>query len=237
MRYMGGKVKMAKYLYPHMASDIERLGRYWEPFVGGGGMLVHVAKHAGTHVKMMASDSFIPVVELLRKVGQGWTPPTTVAEELYRDVKSNKDAYPLELQGFLATACSFAGRPWEGYARCKRGDNYAEQGSAALVRGRSELARATYAYGDYRGFILPADKTVIYCDPPYCATKGYGGSFDSAEFYAWCRSAASDGHIVYVSEYSAPEDFELVFEKERRQGLRHRGGAMTKTECLYRVSR
>lgn len=235
MQYMGGKVRMAKHLYPHMAADIERLGRYWEPFVGGGGMLAHVAKHAGPHVDMLASDAFAPVVELLRRVGQGWVPPSSVTVEFYNEVKNNRDRYPLEIQGFLATACSFSGKPWRGYARSATRRDYAASCCRALLGDADALARVRYAYGDYRSFLFPADRSVIYCDPPYAGATGYDIEFDSGKFYEWCRAAALDGHSVYVSEYSAPGDFELLYEQARKQGLRGSGANTVRVERLYRI--
>lgn len=55
---------------------------------------------------------------------------------------------------------------------------------------------------------------VVYCDPPYDGTDGYGSSpFDSSAFWEWCRSRS---YPVYVSEYKAPEDFVSIWSKEKR---------------------
>lgn len=51
---------------------------------------------------------------------------------------------------------------------------------------------------------------IVYCDPPYSNKRqdSYKG-FDSKSFYEWAR------HIpCYISEYSAPDDFECVWEKK-----------------------
>ena len=44
---------------------------------------------------------------------------------------------------------------------------------------------------------------IIYCDPPYKSTKGYGREFDFAGFYSWCEHQANP---VFISEYTMPED-------------------------------
>ena len=52
------------------------------------------------------------------------------------------------------------------------------------------------------------DGDVIYCDPPYADTQGYSkDGFNHAEFWQWVRDCP---HCVIVSEYSAPEDIQLI---------------------------
>ena len=53
------------------------------------------------------------------------------------------------------------------------------------------------------------------CDPPYQGTTGYKtGAFNHEEFFDWCRKMKAKGNSVFVSEYNAPEDFELVWQGE-----------------------
>jgi len=57
--------------------------------------------------------------------------------------------------------------------------------------------------------------SLIYCDSPYQGTSGYKtGSFDHNEFFQWCRDMKSKGNIIFVSEYNAPDDFEVVWQGE-----------------------
>lgn len=79
------------------------------------------------------------------------------------------------------------------------------------------------------------EESIIYCDPPYANTTKYKDKFDSEKFYEWCRQRKSDGHTVFVSEYTAPEDFELVFEKEQSSALPVNTSSLIRTERLYRV--
>ena len=48
---------------------------------------------------------------------------------------------------------------------------------------------------------------IIYCDPPYKDTTGYGedcaGPFCHDEFYSWCEAQKLP---VYISEYQMPEE-------------------------------
>ena len=57
--------------------------------------------------------------------------------------------------------------------------------------------------------------SIIYNDSPYQGTTGYKtGQFNHEEFFDWCRLMKSRGNVVFVSEYNAPEDFELVWQGE-----------------------
>lgn len=49
--------------------------------------------------------------------------------------------------------------------------------------------------------------------------QGGGGVFNHEEFFEWCRQTAKNGNLVYVSEYNAPEDFELVWQGEVKAGF------------------
>jgi DNA adenine methylase len=58
---------------------------------------------------------------------------------------------------------------------------------------------------------------VIYCDPPYANTKQYGYAnqekMDYDHFWNWVRELSKDNY-VFVSEQSAPDDFEIIWEQE-----------------------
>lgn len=60
----------------------------------------------------------------------------------------------------------------------------------------------------------PIAETIIYCDPPYKGTTGYGkASFNSDSFFEWC---AKNEYNVFVSEYAEIEDLHKIFEVKKR---------------------
>ena len=62
---------------------------------------------------------------------------------------------------------------------------------------------------------VDVETCLIYCDPPYQGTTGYKtGTFNHEEFFDWCRKMKAKGNSVFVSEYNAPDDFELVWQGE-----------------------
>ncbi len=55
--------------------------------------------------------------------------------------------------------------------------------------------------------------SVVYCDPPYKDTACYGVEFSHDDFYKWLRNV---NHPVFISEYSMPDDFIAIAQKEKR---------------------
>jgi len=101
--------------------------------------------------------------------------------------------------------------------------------------GKSErLQPITVTNKDYRDVEIAPD-SVAYCDIPYDTKDGghYGAEFDHAAFWEWARTR---DFPVYVSEYSGPEDFEAVWEKEIVCGMTRKkgeGGGIYRTEKLF----
>lgn len=86
-------------------------------------------------------------------------------------------------------------------------------------------------HGDYRDAEIPTGSTVIYCDPPYKDTGGYGIEFDFDEFRSW---AAAYPHQLFVSEYSMPTDaFVSVWETVKQVTYAAQTNSLYRTEHLY----
>ena len=82
---------------------------------------------------------------------------------------------------------------------------------------------------DYRNYVHQ-DGDVVYCDPPYEGTSGYGREFDHEAFWQWCRTR---DFPVYVSEYRAPEDFISIWYKEKRRLFNPSGLSENAIEHLF----
>lgn len=97
------------------------------------------------------------------------------------------------------------------------------------VQGALETAKM-----DYRELTIN-DGDVVYCDPPYEGTHGYGMEFDHAAFIEWCHGLAARGIPVYVSEYKQPDDrFTEVASWQKMSGASGQGSKRT-TERLFRA--
>jgi len=236
MKYMGSKRRIAKYILPIMLR--ERKGMPWvEPFVGGANMIDKVL----TGVRI-GSDAHKYLIDLLIAIRDGWIPPEIVTEEEYKKIKTNPGLYESRLVGFVGFGCSFGGKWWNGYARDRMNSktNFARMAKNNLLKQASSLKGIDFRNCSYDKLILPPEPCLIYCDPPYSKTSKYKGieTFDSNKFYQWCRDRKEEGHTVFVSEYNAPDDFELVWQMEitcaiNNQKTKNRN--TKRTEKLYRV--
>lgn len=233
MKYQGSKWLIAKYILPIILKERGENQTYVEPFVGGANMIDKVKTG-----HRMGFDSNHYVIEVFKALQRGWSPPTNISESIWRDIKGNKSKYPPELVGFVGICCSFGGKWFNGYAHPDKrdGKNRALVGTNNLLKQTPNIQDVEFDSCRYEivDFFIP-NNSLIYCDPPYNNTTKYKDSFDSELFYDWCRMMVKKGHTVFVSEYSAHFDFELVFEKGHLTTLSSKCNKSIRYERLYRV--
>jgi DNA adenine methylase len=233
VQYLGGKSRLAKKFAPILdAALLTKEGRLVEPFVGGFNIVP-----ALTEVKEAVCTDIHPgLIRMYQALQDGWQPPTDVSEEEHAEAKALDDKSARS--AFISFACSFSGMEWSGYARGgKRANgeprNYAAEGARSLT---SKFPMVTPCLFKCLSFsdIPELKPAVFYCDPPYRGTTGYKtGAFDHARFDSWCESLVECGHDVFVSEFNAPEHWDVVWQIERKI---HIGGKKTKTDKLFRVT-
>lgn len=225
MQYMGSKSAIAKYLLPFMLPH-RTCGMLWvEPFVGGANMIDKVGG------PRLGCDSHRFLIALLRAVQSGWVPPSTVTKEEYYDIKANPHEFQDHVVGFVGFLCSFGGKWWGGYAQNKKGTNYAATGSKVLTRQATNLCDVTFLNQSYDELEL-GSKSLIYCDPPYAGTTNYESKFSHDKFWDWCRKQKQDGHVIFVSEYNAPDDFHLLTTIQHKTRL-DKNAQYPRIEKLY----
>lgn len=232
MKYMGSKARHAKELLPIILKDRKEGQWYVEPFVGGANM---IDKVGGNRI---GADFNEYVASLWKAVSDGWTPPAFVSEEDYEYAKSSDSkAY----KGYVGFALSFGGKFFGGYRRDVAGtkgciENMHTQSRRAfesMQKQASALKGVVFQHSDYAKLDIPAN-SIIYCDPPYQGTTKYAtGGFNHDEFWQWCRDKVKEGHKVFVSEYSAPEDFISVWEKKVNNTLAKDTGSKQGVENLF----
>jgi len=107
---------------------------------------------------------------------------------------------------------SFGGKWFGGYARNKTNTNYALQSKKSLHKGIDNMGKVEFVCMDYRDVNIP-DGSIVYADPPYNNTTGYGKTkFNSEDFWEYMRKI-SKKNKVFISEQNAPDDFECIWEK------------------------
>ncbi len=209
---MGGKYLLSKQILPIILKDRKPEQWYVEPFVGGFNTMDKVDGNR------IAADVHRYLIALFVALRDGWVPPKDVSKEEYHHIKNNQDNYPDELVGFVGFGCSFGGRWFEGCANSKKQRSYSAESYRACLRQGKLIQGVEIIQSSYLDLSIPPD-SIIYCDPPYMDTKKYKDSIDHNQFWEWCRYQASLGHQVFVSEQSAPDDFTVVFSKDRKSPL------------------
>ena len=212
MRYMGGKSCISKQIAEILNSDIDKNTPFVSLFCGS----CAIESKVQADVKIL-NDKHPYLIAMWQALQNGWMPPDVVTKEEYYRVKANMDENPA-LTGFVGFGCSFGGKWWGGYAKDKRGDDYCGQAKRGLLKDFLGVRSATFTCLDYHDVEIP-DGAVVYCDPPYVNTTGYTvGQFDTNEFWNYMRQL-SKRCDVYISEESAPDDFECIWSKEKVRTL------------------
>lgn len=164
---------------------------------------------------------------------KGFELPDSISAEDYKYIREHKALNP-PLAGFVGFGCSFGGKWFGGYARNATGTNYAAQSKRSVLKDLPGLMGVEFTNLDYRQVPIPLG-AVVYADPPYANTTGYGKEkFDSAEFWSCMRLLATTGHTVFISEQTAPPDFVCVWKKEFTRTLdRNKNNQFKVYERLY----
>lgn len=215
MQYMGGKSRISKEIASILTSNL------------GGGQRAFVSLFCGScaieakvnaKVKIL-NDKHPYLIAMWQALQNGWQPPDIVTKDEYYYIKEHKDENPA-LAGFVGFGCSFGGRWFEGLASNKKGDNYCARANRSLMKDLPNLMDATFTCLDYRNVEIP-DGAVVYADPPYAGTKKYAtllGNFNHEAFWEYMREL-SKTHKVFISEQTAPNDFECIWSKEQTRTL------------------
>lgn len=228
MKYMGSKNKHAKHLLPIILENRTENQYYVEPFCGGCGILLKIEGNR------IANDINHYLIETFKALQDGWVMPKEVPEDLYKKIKNNPDDYPPHLVGYVAFQLSYGAKWFGGYRRDSIGKrNYSMEAYNNVMKDIPLLDGIEFHSKNYYDLEIP-DNSIIYCDPPYQNTTKYkDGGFDYEFFWNWCRDKSNEGHTIFVSEYDAPSDFKVVWEKEVNNTLDKNTGAKKGTEKLF----
>lgn len=145
------------------------------------------------------------------------------------------------MKAFAGFGCSFGGKWFGGYARSKDPAGRSVRGYATQARNVVlEQVRAITSRGcaiervDFLAVEPAPTGAVLYLDPPYSDTTGYGatGVFDHARFYA--RVAAWSRYTdVFVSEYAMPTRAAPLLEFSHDMSVAGGVQKNARTERLY----
>ena len=213
MKYMGSKNRIAKHILPIMLAEAEKhnITTWVEPFVGGGNM---IDKVPATFRKIGADLNPHTIAAMLAIRDFPDALPDTVTEEEYKSLKGTP---PSPITSWIRFGCSFGGKFENGYAREAGSDDstFCGYGKRNALKQSPKIQDVEFICCSYIDLTQKITNSLIYCDPPYQGTTGYKTvQFNHEEFFDWCRLMKSKGNVVFVSEYNAPDDFELVWQGE-----------------------
>ena len=213
MKYMGSKNRIAKHILPIMLAESEKhnITTWVEPFVGGGNM---IDKVPDTFRKIGADLNPHTIAAMLAIRDFPYDLPDVVTEEEYKSIKGTP---PSPITSWIRFCCSFGGKFENGYAREAGSDDttFCGYGKRNALKQSPKIQDVEFICCSYLDLTENITNSIIYNDPPYSGVTGYKtGQFNHEEFFDWCRLMKSKGNVVFVSEYNAPEDFELVWQGE-----------------------
>lgn len=228
--YLGSKATIAW----KIAQSLRRYQRgrtFWEPFCGA----LNVTTELSLGGAGIASDISVPLISLYRAMQEGWYPPVGLSQQDYYEFMRLPDTDPRK--GYAGFFASFGTKWGAGYSTngrsarsCARSLHHAL--STLEVRGVGIECRSFFDTEPYA-----SDELIIYCDPPYSgSTNLYGtGDFDHETFWAVCRRWAIKGVPIFVSEYSAPDFAELVWEVKKNVSVQGGTEMDARIERFYKV--
>ena len=228
MKYHGGKAKIAKEIAEYIRTNATK-NILFSPFCGSCAIERLLVKDFEI---CFFNDISTDLILFLKELNC-FTFPTEVMEEKYKELKYSE---PSSMRGFVGFFLSFAGKWFGGYAQKYQKGNrdFLKEAIDSSKRLQSDLKDSeiifdSKSYDEFTPFGM-----CIYCDPPYKNTTGYG-EFEHDVFWSIMRKW-SEHNDVFVSEYEAPEDFECVFEIQKRVTL---GKVKTqmRTEKLFKLKK
>lgn len=211
--YGGGKAKLGKEI-SQVIQNIEHdnnewNGTYFEPFCGLLGVGIHFAEQ-GRNV--VACDSNKDLILMWKALKRGWNPPILCTREKYNGLKVS-NTHSAE-RGFLGIACAYSGIFFAGYRPESNKQNFFMNTRKGLLGMVKYLKNVKFLKSQSYTNFQPTGMT-IYCDPPYKNNNfrsEHFDDFDHKEFWDLMRVWSQD-NLVFISEYTAPRDFEVVWSK------------------------
>lgn len=220
MKYMGSKNRIADDILPIILNNRKDDQYFVDLFVGGANL---IDKVDGLRI---GSDINNYLIALWKGLQNGRKLIYPIEKSLYsmarNEYNNNKlllfDEFEIGAIGYCG---SFNGRFFDGgYSGESKGRNYILEQTKNIQNQIPNILDIEFYCSKYNELKIP-DNSIVYCDIPYKDTKQYffSKNFDYDTFWQWARET-SKLHRVFISEYSAPNDFKCVWQKNITSGLK-----------------
>ena len=178
LKWPGGKRKLAKCIIPHFPMYIDR---YWEPFVGGGGIFFALTDFIDQATLSDANAELVTTYNVVKKNVKDLI--EALHEHAHEHAKDSGYYFQVrdsEPDGDMETAARLIYLNKTGfnglYRMNSQGKYNVSKGSddtavticdeERLLLASGALSRAEIVHGDFSG-IEPGPGDCVYCDPPY----------------------------------------------------------------------
>jgi len=219
MKYFGSKYRLSKkiteIIKQHLKETDFSADLYVEPFCGIATIFQNLSLDFESSILNDKNES---LMLLLAEIKNGNTPNVNITKEIWEKYKN--DPTPSALKCICQYGNSF--NNFSSYLY----DNGSSYRTLKILE--KPLQKAILMNLDYKDFFKFLVNTftgniIIYMDPPYtdCKTnkRSYGSNFDHDEFYESVRQLPKNMR-VYISNNSAPEDFECIWTLERESSMK-----------------
>lgn len=226
---MGSKARIAKDILPLILKNRKEGQWYVEPFAGGMNSICEVSGNR------LANDCNFYLIEMWKALVDGWV-PSVISKEMYAHVRTYKEQYEPHVVGWVGFSCSYGGKWFGGYANDNHSNPsavryYQKEAWRNISKQIPKMQGVKFVNHNY--LQMGMTNKIVYCDPPYRNTTGYGNSFNHDEFWTWVRKMSIDNE-VFVSEYEAPDDFECLWSKTLSSTLSTKGNKPS-VEKLFKL--
>jgi len=230
MKYMGSKNRHSKQILPLILKDRKPEQWYVEPFVGGANM---IDKVDGLRI---GNDCNKYLIALLKEMQDYKFKAPDITEEEFNIMKTKPEDFEDWVLGYTGFQLSFGAMWFGSYRRDNTGKrNYSEEAKRNVDKQAKKVKGIHFYNSDYCDFFIP-ENSIVYCDPPYKGTAKYKANeeeFDHDLFYDWVRIKAKEGHQVFISEYSMPDDFICIWQKKVNGNISKDTGKKKSVEKLF----
>ncbi|MDM8534752.1 DNA adenine methylase [Clostridiaceae bacterium HSG29] len=234
MWYLGGKIRLSKYIVPIIKYYIKSENSLFIDLFCGGCNIIDKIDNTNNKI---ANDNNKYLISMWNNIDKVDLSEIKITKEHYDEVRNNKDYYEDWYVGFIGFHFSYGGKFFGGFAR-SRYEDHIERSCTKTIKQYEYLKNVYFSHQDYKYYSNVKD-AVIYCDSPYdnCTQKStkYLSSFDHREFWEWVRKM-SKYNTVLISEKIAPDDFEVIWEKSHNSNMSYIKSDKT-SEKLFKYKR
>jgi DNA adenine methylase len=222
MHQHGSKKKIGKGIAQSMAKYVRKNDIdprfYCEPFCGTLGVFQFIPEifdEINPDIEYLAGDINASLIKLWKSAQAGkWKPPTSMTKTRYNELYKARASAE---KGFVGHQCAFGGIYFGHYTPKFCTKRALKNAGDKVLAVAEDMENVEFSAGKYTRY-SNLKGGVIYCDPPYAKYNRYYDEkhnrliFDHEAFWNWVRKM-SKYNTVFVSEYSAPQDFKNIHKK------------------------